>query len=144
MHAGTGRGLAETGDSSKSRSTTTCLSTPRTPVLSTGSSAFRSYNQALIAQGLGIGRIVGDGNCLFRSVATQVYAEYLDRSKVLTEGAAAGLFPLSKMKVAELRKLLGDRGKNDAGLKDALLRRLLALSKEAPPPLDAAADVARL
>jgi hypothetical protein len=54
------------------------------------------------------------------------------------------LFPLSKMKVAELRKLLGDRGKNDAGLKDALLRRLLALSKEAPPPLDAAADVARL
>jgi len=77
-------------------------STPRTPVLSTGS------------------------------------------SKVLTEGAAAGLFPLSKIKVAELRKLLGDRGKNDAGLKDALLRRLLALSKEAPPPLDAAADVARL
>ena len=50
-------------------------STPRAPVLSTGSSAFRSYNLALIAQGLGISRIVGDGNCLFRSVATQVYGD---------------------------------------------------------------------
>ena len=53
----------------------TSLSNERPSLLSGGLDVFERYSRSLEKRGLGLVRVAGDGNCLFRSVSHQVYGD---------------------------------------------------------------------